>query len=113
MALRSSESGQAAVETVALLPLLVLLAAALWQCALWGHAQWAAAGAARAAARASALGEDAGAAASSRLPRGLERGLRIARHEPGDVTISLAVPTVPGLPAIGRLSARAAFAEQG
>ena len=49
------EAGQATVELVALLPLMVALLAALWQVALVGYAEWAASAAARAAARAAAL----------------------------------------------------------
>jgi len=100
------------VETVALLPLLVLLAAALWQLALAGHAHWAAAGAARAAARASAIGEDARAAARSRLPQSLERGLRVWRRGSGDVALSVRIPGVPGLPSLGRVRASSRFEEQ-
>lgn len=108
-----SQSGQAAVETVAILPLLVLLAAGAWQAALAGYTQWAAAGAARAAARAGAVGEDPRAAARLRLPASLERGLRVERGSGGDVELSVRVPALPGLPSLGRLTARGHFEEQG
>ena len=58
-----AQRGQAAVELVAVLPLVAALLAALWQLALIGDASWSAAGAARAAARAEAVGLDPRAAA--------------------------------------------------
>ena len=94
------ESGQAAVELVALLPLLVLIALALWQLAVAGQAAWLAASAARAAARAHAVGADEAAAARGVLPRRLESGLRVRAGEDGSVTLRLAVPSVVG----GRLT---------
>ena len=106
-----SEHGQATVELVAVLPLLALLAAGLWQAALAGHAHWSAASAARAAARAEAVGASARDAARLRLPRSLERGMRL-RAEGGEVTLSVVVPKLPGLPALGRVSARGSFEEQ-
>jgi len=50
------EVGQASVETVALLPLVVLVGALLWQAVVAGQALWLSAAAARAAARAAAVG---------------------------------------------------------
>ena len=105
------ESGQAAVELVAVLPLLVVVALALWQLALAGQAAWLAAAAARAAARAHAVGGDERAAARGVLPRRLERGLRVRAGEDGSVTLRLAVPSVAG----GRLTtiaSRARFEPQ-
>ena len=59
------ESGQASVETVAIVPLVVLAAAVAWQLVLTGHTLWLAAGAARAAARAELVGENPARAARS------------------------------------------------
>ena len=56
MRARRGQTGQAAVETVALLPLVVLVGALLWQAAVAGQALWLSAAAARAAARAAAVG---------------------------------------------------------
>ena len=56
MTVRNDQSGQAAVEFVAVLPVLAALLFGLWQVALLGHASWSVAAAARAAARAHALG---------------------------------------------------------
>jgi len=110
---RRSE-GQAAVELVAVLPLLALLCAAVWEGVLAGHAVWAAGSAARAAARAVAVDGDPRAAARAALPASLERGLRVTSREDGEVRISLVVPSVGG-PALrlGHLSATARFAPQG
>ncbi|HEX8855064.1 MAG TPA: TadE/TadG family type IV pilus assembly protein [Thermoleophilaceae bacterium] len=71
--------GQASVETVALLPVVVAVGLAGWQLAVAGHAAWLCANAARVAARAEAVGEDGRAAARSALPDSLERGLRVDR----------------------------------
>jgi len=114
--LRSSQSGQggqAAVELVAVLPLVVALLAGVWQVALLGHASWSAAAAARAAARAHALGVDPRAAARAHLPSGLERGLRVrAARRGGEVTVTIRVPLVLGRRSLGRVSATSAFAAQ-
>ena len=62
-----SESGQAAVELVVLLPLIVAILALALQALLAGQAVWEARAAARAAARAHAVGADAAAAARAHL----------------------------------------------
>ena len=87
--------GQASVELVVLLPVIVAVLAVAYQALLAGQAVWEARVAARAAARAHAFGADARAAARSRhLPAArLERGLRV--HAPattGDVRVSVARP---------------------
>jgi hypothetical protein len=110
---RSDQSGQAAVELVAVLPVLVALLAGVWQVALLGHASWSAAAAARAAARAHALGFDPRAAARAHLPLALERGLRVRESErSGEVTVTVRVPSVIGGERVGRVSATSAFAAQ-
>jgi TadE-like protein len=109
---RAHERGQAAVELVAVLPLLLALLAGLWQAALAGHAAWSAAAAARAAARAHAVGADERSAARAHLPVRMERGLRVVAGRGGDVTVSVRVPSVLGLPHPGRASATASFAAQ-
>ena len=79
-----TQRGQASVELVALLPLVVALLAGLWQAAVAGHAAWAAAGAAQAAARAVAVGADARAAARRRLaPAAGARAARAHLARPG------------------------------
>src|SRR5881275_2170782 len=58
-----SESGQASVEFVALLPLVAVIGFALWQAMVAGEAALLAGSSARAAARAGAVGADPRAAA--------------------------------------------------
>ena len=101
------------MELVALLPLLVLVAAVLWQIALAGHATWAAGAAARAAARASAVGGDPGRAARSAIPVELRGDLRISETADGAIRVLVRIPAVtPGLD-LGRASAQAHFPAQG
>ncbi|HVL96199.1 MAG TPA: TadE/TadG family type IV pilus assembly protein [Solirubrobacteraceae bacterium] len=109
---RASQRGQAAVELVAVLPVLAVLLAAVWQVALVGHAAWSARAAAHAAARAAAVGGDARAAARAALPQRLERRLRVRTPGEGEAEVRLRVPVV--LPALdlGSITARARFAPQ-
>ena len=106
-----AQRGQAAVELVAVLPLVAALLAALWQLALIGEASWSAAGAARAAARAEALGLDPRAAARAVLPERLERGLRVRPAAGGEVSVRVRIPPSFGL-RVGSVSSRARFAPQ-
>jgi hypothetical protein len=106
------EAGQAAVELVAVLPLIALVLVALWQAALAGHAAWAATAAARAAARAHAVGADPVRAARDHLPARLERDLEVGAAAAGWVRVAVLIPTLPGLPALGRARATAHFEPQ-
>jgi hypothetical protein len=107
------ERGQASVELVALLPLMAVLAALLWQAVVAGQAVWLAGSAARAAARASAIGADAPAAARRVLPDRLERGL-VVRPAPsgGGVRVAIRIPTVIGSGRLTTVSARARLQDQ-
>jgi hypothetical protein len=87
-----SESGQASVETVALVPLVLLAAAVAWQLVLTGHTLWLCANAARAAARADLVGESPTRAARSALPRSLERDLSVTRLDQGGIRVELRLP---------------------
>src|SRR4051794_10234128 len=91
-----SDDGQAAVEFVALLPLLALLAALLWQAAVAGQAIWLASAAARGAARAEAVGTDTRAAALRALPPGLEAGAQVKRRSEGTVEVEVPVRAIIG-----------------
>jgi hypothetical protein len=107
-----ADAGQATVEFVALLPLVVAVLALAWQAVLAGHAAWAASAAARAAARAAALGADPAHAARAHLPGGLEHGLRLTRPRPGLVEVSLRIPhLLPEVP-LGRVSGSGRFRPQ-
>lgn len=106
------QAGQAAVETVALLPLVAVVAALLWQGLLAGQAAWLAGSAARAAARAHALGADPERAARSVLPRRLERGLEVEPLRHGGVRVRLRVPALIRGATLGRVTASAHLREQ-
>jgi hypothetical protein len=92
--LRHSQRGQASVELLGALPLVLLAGLAAWQLVLAGHTLWLSAHAARAAARADAVGEDPSRAARSALPSSLERGLRVTRRPGGGITVRVRVPLV-------------------
>jgi type IV secretory pathway TrbD component len=87
-----SERGQASVELVAVLPVVLVLGAVAWQLAIAGHTAWLTANAARVAARADTVGQNARVAARSALPRSLERDLEVDRLHEGGVRVSLRVP---------------------
>jgi pilus assembly protein CpaE len=87
-----SEIGQASIELVAVVPLVLLCAAVAWQLALAGQTAWLCANAARVAARAEAVGRDARAAARSALPEPLRRGLEVALTRGGAVRVRVRMP---------------------
>lgn len=107
------ERGQASIELVALLPVLVVVGLLAWQAAVVGQATWLAAGAARDAARAQALGRDPEAAARRALPAGLRRGLTVTAEDDGAVRLRIAIPAVllRGHP-LGAVGARARMESQ-
>lgn len=107
-----ADSGAAAVEFVAVLPLVVALAFGAWQALLAGQAAWLSGGAAAAAARAQAVGDDPRAAARAALPAPLHRGLRV-RVDDGDVVVRVTVPVVVGSGGLGTFTARAHLRDQG
>jgi hypothetical protein len=89
---RPAEAGQASVEAVATVPLVLLAALVAWQLVLAGHTLWLCANAARAAARAELVGQSPARAARRALPRSLERGLRVERRAQGRVRVAARVP---------------------
>jgi hypothetical protein len=108
-----AQNGQASVELVALLPLIALLAAALWQAVLAGEAAWLAGSAARAAARAQAVGADPDAAARRVLPARLTRGLGVRANGDGSVTVSVPVPLAVGGGRLATIVQKARLSPQG
>lgn len=98
------QRGQASVELVALLPLLVLLGAVVVQVGLAAHAWGAARDAARAGARAQVVGAPARDAARRVLGGHLARGaaVRVVRQAGGAervrvrVQVPMVLPWVPG-----------------
>lgn len=90
----TSESGQASVELVAVVPLALLVVLVGWQIVLAGQTLWSCAHAARAAARAAAVGRDASAAARSALPSALNAGMRVSRGDAGAVRVEVPLPLI-------------------
>jgi pilus assembly protein CpaE len=86
------ERGQATIETVAVLPLVLgaLLAAAQGLTAAWAAVE--AADAARAGARAALVGGDPAATARAALPHELRHGARIAAGRDGRVRVDVVAP---------------------
>ena len=89
-----SQTGQASVEFVAVLPLVLVVGLVLWQLALAAQTAWLCANAARVAARAEAVGRDGAEAARSALPAGLRRGLRVEREDGGRIRVHVRVPVL-------------------
>jgi hypothetical protein len=113
MPAHGGNEGQASVETVALLPVVVLVGALLWQAVVAGQALWLSGAAARAAARATAVGADAEAAARGALPRRLQHGLRVRPGRDGaGVRVAVRIPSVLTAGSIATVESRAAFPEQ-
>jgi hypothetical protein len=112
MSLSRSETGQASVELVGLLPLIAVVGVALWQAVVAGQAAWLAGSSARAAARANAVGGDARAAAASTLPGALRRGLRVEKRSDGTVRVRIGVPSVVGAGRLATLTSTAHFEAQ-
>jgi len=86
------QRGQATVELIAVMPLVLAVGAIAWQLVLVGQAAWLTADAARAGARADAVGADPVEAARSVLPRSFERGLQVERRPGGGVRVFARVP---------------------
>src|SRR3954469_1882491 len=107
-----SHTGQASVELVVLLPVILAVLAVGYQAVLAGQAIWEVRVAARAAAREHAIGGDGAAAARTHLRAGLERGLRVTAEDEGDVRVSVHVPTVIPAVRLGRVAATSHFRPQ-
>ena len=98
---KSGESGQVAVSLVAVVPGLILVALAMVQFALAGHAALSAATAARAAARASYTGSDPAEAARAALPASLRDGVRVTSDRDRtrvELKAPRALPFLPSIP---------------
>lgn len=96
--------GQAAIELVALLPLVAAVCLGCWQAVVAAQCWWMAGVAARAAARAEAVGVSPLAAARSSLPAGHRPGIRVAEGAGGRLIVRLPVPAVIGKFRLGRVS---------
>lgn len=100
------------MELVALLPLVAVLVALLWQTLLAGETIWLSGGAARAAARAAALGSDPAVAARSVLPAAFRHDLHVRTEPDGAVVVALRIPVVLGRGTLPAVTARARFEAQ-
>jgi TadE-like protein len=91
------QRGQASVELLGMLPLLLLGALLVWQLLLAGYTVSSAENAARNASRAEGLGRDGEEAARESLSFGLEKGARVEIN--GDrATVHVRIPIVaPGI----------------
>lgn len=98
---RAGERGQASVELLAMLPLLLIAALLVWQLLLAGYAVTSAENAARNASRAEALGDDGREVAEESLSFGLDKGAKVEID--GDVaSVRVRVPIVaPGFSSRG------------
>ena len=106
---RSPESGQAAVELVGALPVLVLLGLGILQLLAVGYAGAMAGHAAEAAALASAAGRDPSAAARDAVPGWPSSRLRVSSRG-GRTRVALRPPSlIPNLAAKLEVGAEAAF----
>lgn len=95
---RRQERGAAALETVGLMPILILSALIVLQIGVAGWTVSATGQAARDAARAASLGQDAGSAAKASLPGSLTAA-SVAVSRPTDgrrVTVAVEVPSFVG-----------------
>jgi pilus assembly protein CpaE len=99
---RGADEGSITVETVGVLPAVLLVVALCWQVALVGMSFVWTGHAASAASHAVSVGADAGPAARERVPGFFRSGMQVSPEGPGsgsgDVRVSLAVPVLaPGL----------------
>jgi hypothetical protein len=93
------EDGQASVELVAAIPLVLVVTLMVAQLAVAGYALWSAGAAARAGARAGYVGGDAKAAARQSLPSPLRTGASVRDSDGLSVRVQ-APALVPGIPSI-------------
>ncbi|HZC14260.1 MAG TPA: TadE/TadG family type IV pilus assembly protein [Thermoleophilaceae bacterium] len=93
----AGERGQASVELLGMLPLLLLGALLVWQLLLAGYTVTSAENAARNASRAEGLGQDGERAARESLSFGLERRAQV-EIEGDRATVQVRIPIVaPGI----------------
>lgn len=101
------EDGTASVESIAVVPFLLLAVLVAAQLGLAGQALWSAGVAARAGARAALVGGDAAAAARRALPPSMREGAQVSDDDA--VSVRVAIPRLlPGLPRL-RVGAQAAL----
>src|SRR6266540_6377373 len=104
MARPTEQRGQASVELIAAVPVLLLVTLLVAQLAFAGYALWSAGVAARAGARAAYVGGDAEGAARSALPLVLRGGASVSDRDGVGVRVEVPslVPGVPRIPVVAR-----------
>ncbi len=107
-----SDDGQAAVELVAVTPIVIGVILLVAQLAVAGYALWSAGDAARAGARAAHVGDDPREAALETLPFWLEAGAEVETSGPVEVRVG-APALLPGVPAIPVAAAAALEPDDG
>ncbi|WP_445151676.1 pilus assembly protein [Baekduia sp. Peel2402] len=115
MRIARTDSGQASVELLALLPALGLAIALAWQALVAGETWWLATVAAREAARAAAIDGDparAARAASAALPSPFADGVRVRVTREGVATVRLPIPAVVGGVGLGSATGHARMEPQ-
>lgn len=108
-----SDRGQATVEFVAILPLLVLAGVAVWQGVIAARTAAIAAAGARSAARAIAVGSDPREALRRTIPLFEARQAKITKLADGSVRVAVPLPRVLVGGTLGRLEAASRFAQVG
>jgi hypothetical protein len=99
MARARDEEGQASVELVAAVPVLLVVTLVVAQLAMAGYALWSAGAAARTGARAGYVGGNAKAAARRSLPTPLRKGATV--RDGDGVSVRVRAPSLlPGIPAV-------------
>ena len=93
------DDGQASVELVAVVPVLLVVTLVVSQLAVAGYALWSAGAAARAGARAGYVGGDAEAAARHSLPSALRHGAHVKDSDGVEVRVR-APALIPGIPSV-------------
>ena len=111
MRLRGGDEGQATVELVAVLPLLLIAGIAVWQGVIAARTATIAAAGARAAARAIAVGADPRQALFRSIPIASASGARITKLADGSVRVAIPLQRVVIGGNLGRLEAKARFAQ--
>jgi hypothetical protein len=95
----AAHAGQASVELVASIPLLVISVLLVVQLAIAGFGLWTASVSARAGARAALVGGRADQVSRRTLPRPLRHEARIRTRGPVNVRVTIP-PVVPGFPRV-------------
>jgi hypothetical protein len=101
MGFAAQQRGQAAVELIAAVPILLAVLLLVAQLAVAGHALWSAGDAARAGARAVLIGADAEDAARRALPFWLDGAAEVESGDGAAVEVRVGAPAlIPGVPSI-------------